>query len=170
MLFLRTCEALNVSTRRPEMVISAPVCGLRPLRGRFSLTTKFPKPEILTFSPRCRRSFMMAKMDSTTSLASFLENPTFSYTRSTMSPFVMVTVDPPGLGLAWFNVQRVLQGCDQAGVHFVDLHIGQSAIGGAVGDRVREAFLAGGDRRPEVLVEQEDVLDQPRRRVPFAHE
>src|SRR5262249_47654295 len=145
-------------------------CGLRPLRGRFSLTTKFPKPEILTFSPRCRRSFMMAKIDSTTSLASFLENPTFSYTRSTMSPFVMVTADPPRLGLAGFNVQRVLSGCDQAGVHVVDLGVGQRAVRSAVGDRVGEALLAGRNRRPEVLVEEKDALDQPRRRVPFAHE
>src|SRR5438034_1213807 len=76
--------------RRPEMTISSPVCGLRPLRGRFSFTTKLPKPEILTFSPRSRRRFTISKIDSTTSVASFFEKPTFSYMRSTISAFVMV--------------------------------------------------------------------------------
>src|SRR5439155_1239305 len=50
-VFLSTWLALKVRTRRPEMTISSPVCGFRPLRGRFSFTTKLPKPEILTFSP-----------------------------------------------------------------------------------------------------------------------
>src|SRR6266705_2956205 len=72
------------------MTISSPVCGLRPLRGRFSFTTKLPKPEILTFSPRSRRCFTISKIDSTTSVASFFEKPTFSYMRSTISAFVMV--------------------------------------------------------------------------------
>jgi hypothetical protein len=78
MVFFSTWLALNVKTRRPEMTISSPVCGLRPLRGRFSLTTKLPKPEIFTFSPRSSRTLTSSKMDSTTSVASFFENPTFS--------------------------------------------------------------------------------------------
>src|SRR5438093_3769950 len=77
-VFLSTWLALKVSTRRPEMTISSPVCGFRPFRGRFSFTTKLPKPEILTFSPCSRRSFSNSKIDSTTSVASFLEKPTFS--------------------------------------------------------------------------------------------
>src|SRR6185369_5709175 len=75
---LRTWLGLNESTRRPEITISSPVCGLRPLRGRFSLITKLPNPEILTFSPCSRRALMTSKIDSTTSAASFLENPTRS--------------------------------------------------------------------------------------------
>src|SRR5262249_61759452 len=46
MTFFSTWLALNVSTRRPEMTISSPVCGVRPFRGRFSLTTTFPRPEV----------------------------------------------------------------------------------------------------------------------------
>src|SRR5438067_7642448 len=86
-VFLSTWLALKVRTRRPEMTISSPVCGFRPLRGRSSFTTKLPKPEILTFSPCSRRSFTSSKIDSTTSVASFLENPTFPYFRRTMSAF-----------------------------------------------------------------------------------
>ena len=78
MVLLRTWLGLNESTRRPEITISSPVWGLRPLRGRFSLITKLPKPEILTFSPCSRRALMTSKIDSTTSAASFLENPTRS--------------------------------------------------------------------------------------------
>jgi hypothetical protein len=48
------------------------------LRGRFSLTTKLPNPEIFTFSPCSRRRLTSSKIDSTTSVASFFEKPTFS--------------------------------------------------------------------------------------------
>ena len=65
-------------TRRPAITISSPVCGLRPLRGCFTATTKFPNPEIFTFSPPSRRRFISSKTASTTSVASFLEHPTRS--------------------------------------------------------------------------------------------
>ncbi len=41
-------------------------------------TTKFPKPEILTFSPSASVSLTISKTFSTSSAASFLENPTRS--------------------------------------------------------------------------------------------
>ena len=53
------------------------------------LTTKLPNPEILIFSPRSKVSFMRSKIVSTTSTASFLEKPTFSYTLLTISTFVI---------------------------------------------------------------------------------
>ena len=53
-LFFRIWLALNVRTLRPTIIISSPVWGFRPLRGRLVFTTKLPKPEILTFSPFSR--------------------------------------------------------------------------------------------------------------------
>jgi hypothetical protein len=70
---------LNVRTRRALIVISWPVCGFRPARAFLSRTTKFPKPEILIFSPRSSVSLIVSKTVSTISAASFFENPpTFS--------------------------------------------------------------------------------------------
>ena len=77
-LFFRIWLALNVRTLRPTIMISSPVWGFRPLRGRLVFTTKLPKPEILTFSPFSKQPLMMSKVDSTTSVASFLEKPIFS--------------------------------------------------------------------------------------------
>src|SRR5262245_18821501 len=76
--FLRTWLALKESTRRPEIVISSPVCGLRPFRGRFSWITKLPNPESLIFSPCSSWRLMISNRASTISVASFLENPTRS--------------------------------------------------------------------------------------------
>src|SRR5207248_11123699 len=75
--FFRTWLGLKVRTRRALMVISSPVCGLRPTRAFLSRTTKLPKPEILIFSPRSSVSLMVSKTISTISALSFLENPTF---------------------------------------------------------------------------------------------
>src|ERR1051326_8473383 len=77
-LFLRIWLGLKVRTLRPAMMISSPVCGLRPLRGRFVFTTKLPKPETLTFSPFSRQPLIISNVASTTSVASFFEKPTFS--------------------------------------------------------------------------------------------
>src|SRR5262249_22930355 len=66
------------STRRAEISISLPVCGLRPTRAFLWRTWKFPKPEILILSPRSSVSFTVSKTSSTISADSFLEKPTFS--------------------------------------------------------------------------------------------
>src|SRR6266550_5169611 len=89
-LFFMIWLALKVKTLRPTMMISSPVWGFRPLRGRLVLTTKFPKPEIFTFSPCSKQPLMMSKVASTTSVASFLENPTFSYIRVIISALVIL--------------------------------------------------------------------------------
>ena len=81
--------ALKVSTRRPLMIISSPVFGFLPRRGFLPRTTKLPKPEILTFSPFSKQLFMISKVASTTSVAWFLEKPTFSSIRAMISAFVM---------------------------------------------------------------------------------
>ncbi len=77
-MFFSTRLGLKVSTRRAARRISSPVCGLRPLRAFFSRTTKFPNPEILTFSPSDSVFLMISKTRSTSSADSFFENPTFS--------------------------------------------------------------------------------------------
>src|ERR1700693_1602033 len=87
--FFSTCEGRNVSTRRAEISISCPVCGLRPTRDFFSRTTKLPNPESLIFSPRSSVSFSVSKTISTISADSFLENPTLLHTLSMTSAFVM---------------------------------------------------------------------------------
>ena len=77
--FFSTWLGLKVSTRRALMVISCPVCGLRPARAFLSRTTKFPNPEILIFSPRSRVPLIVSNTVSTMSAASFFEKPpTFS--------------------------------------------------------------------------------------------
>src|SRR5438067_2439522 len=89
-LFFMIWLALKVRTFRPTMMISSPVCGFRPFRGRLVLTTKFPKPEIFTFSPRSKQPLMMSNVASTTSVASFFENPTFSHIRVIISAVVIL--------------------------------------------------------------------------------
>src|SRR2546425_1766513 len=75
--FFSTCEGRNVRTRRAEISISCPVCGLRPTRDFFSRTTKFPNPESLIFSPRSIVSFSVSNTISPISADSFLWKPTF---------------------------------------------------------------------------------------------
>src|SRR5437016_8098440 len=87
--FFSTCEGRNVRTRRAEISISCPVCGLRPTRDFFSRTTKFPNPESLIFSPRSSVSFSVSKTISTISADSFLENPTLLQTLSMTSALVI---------------------------------------------------------------------------------
>ena len=41
---LRALPALNAGTLEAAIVISLPVCGLRPLRAARSRTSKLPKP------------------------------------------------------------------------------------------------------------------------------
>src|SRR5882724_6319524 len=87
--FFSTCEGRNVSTRRAEISISWPVCGLRPTRDFFSRTTKLPNPESLIFSPRSSVSFTVSNTISTISADSFLENPTLLHTLSMTSALVI---------------------------------------------------------------------------------
>ena len=84
-----------LDTRRALIGMGAPVCGFRPMRSFLARTTKFPNPEILIFSPSARTSFIVSKTASTTSAASFFEKPpTFSYTASMISAFV-IQLQPP---------------------------------------------------------------------------
>src|SRR5690606_32440603 len=75
---LRICEGRKTRTLRASITISLPVWGLRPIRSFFSRTSKLPKPEIFTFSPRSRLCLMVSKTVSTISADSFLEHPTRS--------------------------------------------------------------------------------------------
>src|ERR1041384_1369489 len=43
--------ALNLATLRALILITAPVCGLRPLRAALLLTEKVPKPTSVTLPP-----------------------------------------------------------------------------------------------------------------------
>lgn len=47
----KALPALNTGTLRAAILISAPVCGLRPLRASRLRTSKLPKPTRETLSP-----------------------------------------------------------------------------------------------------------------------
>src|SRR2546426_7102864 len=68
--FFSTCEGRNVRTRRAEISISCPGCGVRATRGFFSRTTQFPQPGNFILLPRSRRAFRVSKTISTNSAGS----------------------------------------------------------------------------------------------------
>ena len=89
-LFFIIGLALNVTTLCLGIRISAPVVGLRPLRGRFVRTTKIPKPEIFTGSPLSRKALMISNVPSTRLVASSFETCAFLQSWLTISAFVVV--------------------------------------------------------------------------------
>jgi len=77
--------AVKVKTFRPEMTISSPVWGLRPLRRCLVRTAKFPKFLILTFSPRSKEALITSNVACTTLKISGLEILFFSEIRDNLS-------------------------------------------------------------------------------------
>src|SRR5665213_795909 len=73
----RIAEGLNTMTRRGEIGTSMPVFGLRPIRWPFLRTTKEPKDDSLTVSPRSRQSVISLSTNSTREADSVRERPTF---------------------------------------------------------------------------------------------
>lgn len=67
----------------------APVCGLRPRLAALDLIKKVPKPEIITFSPRCSESRIKLKVELTASWAALLVREDFLATFSISSFFVI---------------------------------------------------------------------------------
>src|SRR5262249_22182812 len=60
-LSLSFCPGRKVTTRRAEIGISSPVLGLRPGRWFFLRSSKLPKPESFTWSPRSNASRTTSK-------------------------------------------------------------------------------------------------------------
>ena len=63
----RTLDGLNTITLRGRMGTSTPVFGLRPTRSPLERTTKEPKPDSLTVSPRAAASQISSRTDWTSS-------------------------------------------------------------------------------------------------------
>src|SRR6266851_7632134 len=74
---LRIADGLNTITRRGEIGTSLPVLGLRPIRWPFLRTTKEPKEDSFTVSPRSRQSVISFSTSSTSVADSVRDNPTF---------------------------------------------------------------------------------------------
>src|SRR5713101_3669797 len=74
---LRIAEGLNTITRRGEIGTSLPVLGLRPILWPFLRTTKEPKEDNFTVSPRSRQSVISFRTSSTSVADSVRDNPTF---------------------------------------------------------------------------------------------
>jgi hypothetical protein len=74
---LRIAEGLNTITRRGEIGTSLPVFGFRQILWPFLRTTKEPKDESFTVSPRSRQSVISFKTSSTNVADSVRDNPTF---------------------------------------------------------------------------------------------
>jgi hypothetical protein len=70
-------DGLNTITRRGEMGTSLPVLGLRPIRWPFLRTTKEPKDESFTVSPRSKQSVISLRTNSTSVDDSVRDRPTF---------------------------------------------------------------------------------------------
>src|SRR6266566_9152439 len=62
---LRIAEGLKTITRREVMDTSLPVLGLRPILWPFLRTTKEPKEDSFTVSPRSRQSVISVSTNST---------------------------------------------------------------------------------------------------------
>src|SRR5262245_64228856 len=74
---LRIADGLNTITRRGEIGTSLPVLGLRPIRWPFLRSTKEPKEDSFTVSPRSRQSVISFSTSSTSVADSVRDNPTF---------------------------------------------------------------------------------------------
>src|SRR5271166_2929526 len=74
---LRMADGLNTITRRGEIGTSLPVLGLRPIRWPLLRTTKEPKDDNFTVSPRSRQSVISFSTSSTSVADSVRDNPTF---------------------------------------------------------------------------------------------
>src|SRR5699024_477105 len=68
----------NAGTLAAAILISLPVCGLRPVRSALWFTLKVPKPTSCTASPSFRDSVIAARVDSRAALAWVLDSSAFS--------------------------------------------------------------------------------------------
>lgn len=68
---LSALPGLKAGTLLAGISISAPVCGLRPLRAERSRTSKLPKPISWILSPFLSASKIVSKTESTAFVASF---------------------------------------------------------------------------------------------------
>lgn len=66
----RALPETNAGTLAAAILISLPVCGLRPVRSARWFTLKVPKPTSCTASPSFRDSVIAARVDSRAALAS----------------------------------------------------------------------------------------------------
>ncbi len=148
---------MNVRTFRPEMMISSPVCGLRPFRGRFSWTTKLPKPEIFDLLAllELRLDDLEERFDDFGRL--LLREP---------DPLVDALHDVGfrhghrrGPQLRSSSAKRARRWSRRRAWSGVHLVVGERAVRGTVRDGVGQALLAGGDRRTAVAVEEPRRLD-----------
>src|SRR3989449_11760061 len=104
-----------------------------------------PRSTLFPYTTLSRsRRFTISKIDSTTSVASFFEKPTFSYMRSTISAFVMVMAQ--GLLGAELEREAPRQALEDRRMQGVHLLVGQRPVGGAIGDGVGQALLPRRDR------------------------
>src|SRR5580693_4579165 len=76
-LAFSTLDGLNTITLRGRMGTSTPVLGLRPTRSPLERTTKEPKPDSLTVSPRAAASQISSRTDWTSSADSVRDKPIF---------------------------------------------------------------------------------------------
>src|SRR5665647_2687399 len=70
--------ALNLATFLALILITAPVCGLRPLRAALLLTEKVPKPTSVTLPPPLRVLVTAVVKESKAALACVLVTPASS--------------------------------------------------------------------------------------------
>ena len=84
---LKSLPALKAGAFAAAISISAPVCGLRPLRAARSRTSKVPKPTKATFSPLAS-SFLITSNNALTVLAVYdFGNSVCAATKSINSVF-----------------------------------------------------------------------------------
>lgn len=73
----RALPETNAGTLAAAILISLPVCGLRPVRSARWFTLKVPKPTSCTASPSFRDSVIAARVDSRAALARVLDSSAF---------------------------------------------------------------------------------------------
>jgi len=96
---LRISDGLNTSTRRAETTAFSPVFGLHPILCPLLRTTKEPKDESFTVSPRSRHSLISLNTDSTSLTDSARDSLLFWYTASyKLSRLTVALPNPPSQG------------------------------------------------------------------------
>src|SRR4051795_10304911 len=70
--FFNSMPGVNFATRRAAILISEPVCGLRPLRALRCDTLNVPNPTMVTRSPFFRALVMLSTMVSMATAACVL--------------------------------------------------------------------------------------------------
>ena len=92
---MRISDGLNTSTRRAETTAGSPVFGLHPILCPLLRTTKEPKDDSFTVSPRSRHSLIYLNTDSTSLTDSARDSLLFWYTASYKSSRLTVAMPDP---------------------------------------------------------------------------